>query len=63
MAKKSKDKNAPKRAISAFFFYQKLRRDGLKKEQPSLSHTEIVSVSRLFNLLLDYVSRVEKHVR
>jgi structure-specific recognition protein 1 len=43
--KAKKDKNAPKRAISAFFFYQKNRREGLKKEQPSLSHTDIVSVS------------------
>ena len=41
----SKDANAPKRAISAFFFYQMTRRAGLKKEQPELSHTEIVSVS------------------
>ena len=44
MAKKgAKDINAPKRAISAFFFYQMTRRQGLKKEQPNLSHTEIVS--------------------
>jgi len=43
--KAKKDKNAPKRAISAFFFYQKTRREGLKKEQPNLSHTEIVGVS------------------
>ena len=29
--------------MSAFFFYLKARREGLKKEQPTLSNTEIVS--------------------
>ncbi|MCQ2818075.1 MAG: HMG-box domain-containing protein [archaeon] len=38
-----KDKNAPKRAISAFFFYNQERRPILKKEKPSLSNTEIIS--------------------
>jgi structure-specific recognition protein 1 len=41
--KAKKDKNAPKRAISAFFFFQKNRRDTLKKEQPSLSNKELIS--------------------
>lgn len=41
--KKIKDKNAPKRALSAFFCYLKARRNELKKEQPSLSNTEIIS--------------------
>eukprot|EP00826_Nyctotherus_ovalis_P034042 TRINITY_DN2790_c0_g1_i20.p2 TRINITY_DN2790_c0_g1~~TRINITY_DN2790_c0_g1_i20.p2 ORF type:complete len:146 (-),score=76.90 TRINITY_DN2790_c0_g1_i20:42-479(-) len=41
--RKPKDKNAPKRSMSAFFCYLKARRDGLKKEQPSLSNTEIIS--------------------
>lgn len=41
--KKIKDKNAPKRALSAFFCYLKSRRNDLKKEQPSLSNTEIIS--------------------
>jgi len=45
--KAKKDKDAPKRAISAFFFYQKSRRETLKTEQPGLSHTQIVSVSIL----------------
>ena len=41
--KAKKDKNAPKRAISAFFFYQKERRESLKKEQPSLDNKQIIS--------------------
>ncbi len=41
--RKPKDKDAPKRPMSAFFCYLKARRDALKKEQPSLSNTEIVS--------------------
>lgn len=39
-----KDKDAPKRALTAFFCYLKARRESLKKEQPKLSNTEIVSV-------------------
>jgi hypothetical protein len=42
--RKHKDKDAPKRPMSAFFCYQKARREALKKEQPKLSNTEIVSV-------------------
>ena len=38
-----KDKDAPKRAISAFFFYNQERRPILKKEKPQLSNTEIIS--------------------
>ena len=41
--KAKKDKNAPKRAISAFFFYNKERRETLKKEQPNLSNKDIIS--------------------
>jgi len=41
--RKNKDKNAPKRALSAFFCYLQWRRSTLKKEQPSLSNTEIIS--------------------
>ena len=33
--KAKKDKDAPKRAISAFFFYNQERREKLKKEQPN----------------------------
>jgi hypothetical protein len=41
--KAKKDKNAPKRAISAFFFYQKERREPLKKEQPQLDNKQLIS--------------------
>lgn len=41
--KAKKDKNAPKRAISAFFFYQKERREPLKKEQPALDNKQLIS--------------------
>lgn len=41
--RKPKDKDAPKRPMSAFFCYLKARRDALKKEQPALSNTQIVS--------------------
>ena len=41
--KAKKDKDAPKRAISAFFFYNKERRPLLAKEQPSLNNKEIIS--------------------
>ena len=35
--KAKKDKDAPKRAITAFFFYNQERREKLKKEQPNLN--------------------------
>eukprot|EP00826_Nyctotherus_ovalis_P038279 TRINITY_DN3579_c0_g1_i15.p3 TRINITY_DN3579_c0_g1~~TRINITY_DN3579_c0_g1_i15.p3 ORF type:complete len:143 (+),score=75.30 TRINITY_DN3579_c0_g1_i15:128-556(+) len=38
-----RDKNAPKRPMSAFFCYLKMRRATLKDEQPKLSNTEIIS--------------------
>ena len=38
-----KDKDAPKKGISAFFFYQKTRRESLKKEQPKLENKMIIS--------------------
>jgi hypothetical protein len=41
--KKAKDKDAPKRATSAFFYYLQYRRPTLKDEQPKLGNTEIVS--------------------
>ena len=40
--KAKKDKDAPKRAISAFFFYNQERREKLKKEQPKLDNKEII---------------------
>lgn len=42
-SRQKKDRDAPKRAISAFFFYNKERREGLKKEQPNLTNKEIIS--------------------
>ncbi len=42
-SKAKKDKNAPKRAISAFFFYQKTRRETLKVEQPQLDNKQLIS--------------------
>ncbi len=42
--KKEKDKNAPKKPISAFFCYQKTRREGLKKEDPKLDNKQLVAV-------------------
>ena len=41
--KGKKDNDAPKRAISAFFFYNKERRETLKKEQPNLDNKQIIS--------------------
>lgn len=40
--KSKKDKDAPKRAISAFFFYNKQRRETLVKEQPNLNNKELI---------------------
>ena len=39
-----KDKNAPKRPISAYFFYNQERRLTLKKEQPTLDHKDLIRV-------------------
>lgn len=41
--KATKDKDAPKRAISAFFYFQKERRTTLKKEKPDLANKELIS--------------------
>ncbi len=43
-AKKEKDKDAPKKPISAFFCYQKTRRENLKKEDPKLDNKQLVAV-------------------
>ena len=42
-SRQKKDRDAPKRAISAFFFYNKERREGLKKEKPELNNKDIIS--------------------
>lgn len=64
--KAKKDKEAPKRAISAFFFYNQERRETLKKEQPNLTNKEIIStMSKEWRELPDdkkkpYVEKAEK---
>ena len=40
-----KDKNAPKRPLTAYFCYMKTRREKLKKEEPDLTNTGLVAVS------------------
>ena len=63
--KAKKDKDAPKRAISAFFFYNQERREKLKKEQPNLDNKEIIkTMSAEWNALSDekkkpYVQKAE----
>lgn len=42
--KKEKDTNAPKRAMSAFFCYQKARRETVLKENPGINNKQLVSV-------------------
>ncbi len=37
-----KDKDAPKRPLSAYFFYIQERREALKKEKPSLDNKELI---------------------
>ena len=63
--KNKKDKDAPKKAISAYFFYIKERRESITKEQPSLNNKEIVKkMSEEWNALSDekkkpYVQKAE----
>ena len=63
--KAKKDKDAPKRAISAFFFYNQERREKLKKEKPNLDNKEIIkTMSAEWNALSDekkkpYVQKAE----
>ena len=63
--KAKKDKDAPKRAISAFFFYNKERRETLKKEQPNLDNKQIIStMSKEWNELSEekkkpYIEKAE----
>jgi high mobility group protein B1 len=42
--KKIKDKNAPKKPLAAFFFFQKQRRESVKKENPNMDNKQIVSI-------------------
>ena len=49
-----KDKNAPKRPISAYFFYNQERRETLKKEKPSLDNKDLIRImSEEWNKLND----------
>ena len=49
-----KDKDAPKRALSAFFFYNQERRETLKKEKPELNNKDIIkTMSTEWNALSD----------
>ena len=63
--KAKKDKDAPKRAISAFFFYNKERRETLKKEQPNLENKQIIAtMSKEWNELSEekkkpYIEKAE----
>ena len=60
-----KDKDAPKRALSAFFFYNQERRVSLKKEKPDLSNKDIIrTMSAEWNALTDekkkpYIEKAE----
>ena len=64
--KNKKDKDAPKKAISAYFFYIKERRDSITKELPNLNNKEIVKkMSEEWNNLSDdkkkpYVQKAEE---
>ena len=63
--KAKKDKDAPKRSISAFFFYNKERREKLKKEKPEIDIKEIIRImSAEWNALTDekkkpYIQKAE----
>ena len=49
-----KDKNAPKKAMSAFFCFQKERRETLKKEQPELENKDLIlQMSKEWNSMTD----------
>ena len=39
-----KDKNAPKRPLSAYFCYITERREHLKKEKPTLDHKDLIRI-------------------
>ena len=60
-----KDKDAPKRPISAYFFYNQERRETLKKEKPNLDNKDLIrAMSEEWNKLTDeekkpYVKKAE----
>jgi hypothetical protein len=45
--RKKRDVDAPKKPMSAFFWYQQARRSILKAEKPELSHKDTIKVSIL----------------
>jgi len=51
--RKKKDADAPKKPMSAFFWYQQDRRNALKQEKPNLVHKEVIVVSSLLIKLLN----------
>ena len=57
--RKKKDKNAPKRALSAFMFFSNDIRDTVKKEMPELQFLEISSeIGRRWKKITDEERRV-----
>ncbi len=61
--RKQKDKNAPKKPMSAFFCYQQARREPLKKEAPELDHRDIIKVilSLTFQLSIENERGMERY--
>ncbi len=52
--KKEKDPNAPKKALTAFFFFQTERRASLKKERPDLDNRQMIyEMSSEWNAMKD----------
>ena len=45
--KKEKDPNAPRKPISAYFFFQRERREILKNEKPDFENRQIVALMRV----------------
>ena len=43
--RKKRDADAPKKPMSAFFWYQQTRRNPIKQERPTLVHKEVIVVS------------------
>lgn len=50
--RQKKDKNAPKKPMSAFFCYQQTRRQSLKEEAPELNHKDIIRVNLAYCVTL-----------
>jgi hypothetical protein len=48
--RKKRDVDAPKKPMSAFFWYQQARRSILKAEHPEVSHKDTIKVSKFYFL-------------